>query len=268
VDLPWLVSIWQDVAYGARNFRRQPGFTAVALLTLASAIGLNTSLFTVFDAIAFRPWPVKNPSCVVNVHSIFFALWETGGFSLAEYRLLSEHAQSFDGMIAMRESGGIKLEDGDPPVAGFYVSGNYFRLLGIEMERGRGFLPEDDRLDTPQPVAVVSYRIWKHRFGADPAIVGKQIRLDGIGFTVLGIASRHFNGASADRTDRTDVWIPMSAWAIVRPNDSEVRSFLRSAIYCCSSIAGRLAPDITRDQARARTGSPAQAVQFPIQAGQ
>src|SRR5258708_27327919 len=152
---PWLASIWQDLVYGARNFRRQPGFTAVALLTLASSIGLNTSLFTVFNAIAFRPWPVKDPTRVVNVHSVRYASQGagTGGFSLAESRYLSDHTRSFVGLIATREIGGIKVEDGEKPATGDYVSGNYFRLLGVEMERGRGFLPEDDRLDAPQPVA-------------------------------------------------------------------------------------------------------------------
>ncbi len=138
---PWLESVWQDLAYGARNFRRQPGSTAVALLTLASAIGLNTSLFTVFTAIAFRPWPVKDPSRVVNIHSVWYAPQGagTGGFSLTEYRFLSDHSRSFVGLIAMREIGGIRIEDGEKPATGDFVSGNYFRLLGVEMERGRGF---------------------------------------------------------------------------------------------------------------------------------
>src|SRR5213080_3418616 len=107
---PWLESIWQDLAYGARNFQRQPGFTAVALLTLASAIGLNTSLFTVFNTIAFRPWPVKDPSRVVNVHSVWHAPQGAGagGFSLAEYRYLADHTRSLAGLIATREIGGIK----------------------------------------------------------------------------------------------------------------------------------------------------------------
>jgi len=246
---PWLESFWQDLTYGARNFRRQPGFTAVALLVLSSAIGLNTSLFTVFNAIAFRPWPVKDPSGVVNVHSVWHAPQGagTGGFSLAEYRYLAENTRSFVGLIAMREIGGIKVENGEKPATGDYVSNNYFRLLGVEMERGRGFLPEEGRLDTPQPVAVFSYRAWRNRFGGDPAIVGKQIRLDGILFTIVGIASRDFSGTSANRND---VWIPMPARALVRPNDPDVTKFLRSADYCCSSIAGRLAPGIARDQAR------------------
>src|SRR5260370_20638373 len=147
----WLASIWQDLVYGARNFRRQPGFTAVALLTLASSIGLNTSLFTVFNAIAFRPWPVKDPTRVVNVHSVRYAPQGagTGGFSLAEYRFLSDHTRSFDGLIAMREIGSIKLDDGDKPATGFSFTGNYFPLLALEMERGRGFLPEEDHLDSP-----------------------------------------------------------------------------------------------------------------------
>src|SRR5260370_13038309 len=145
----WLASIWQDLVYGARNFRRQPGFTAVALLTLASAIGLNASLFTVFNAIAFRPWPVKDPTRVLNVHSVRYAPQGagTGGFSLAEYRYLADHTRSFAGLIAMLEIGGIKAQAAEKPATGDYVSGNYFRLLGIEMERGRGFLPEEDRLD-------------------------------------------------------------------------------------------------------------------------
>src|SRR6185437_15440046 len=136
---PWLESLWQDAVYGIRALFRERGFTITALLALGSAIGLNTSLFTIFNAVALQPWPVRDPAQVVTI-SRFFA----GGaadFGIAEYRYFAEHARSFTGLISMRNGERVKLED--RPLQLTYVSGNYFRVLGVEMERGRGFLDQE-----------------------------------------------------------------------------------------------------------------------------
>jgi hypothetical protein len=170
---PWLESVWQDAAYAMRTLRRKPGFTLVAVLALASAIGVNTSLFTVFNALALRPWPVKDPGRVVN---IFHAARERiRGFSLAEFRYLAEHSKTFTGMIAIRDGQSLKLDEQQTGSA--WVSGNFFRVLGVEMQHGRGFLPEEDQVGTPLPVAVLSDRIWPNRCAADPPRVGRNVLL-------------------------------------------------------------------------------------------
>jgi macrolide transport system ATP-binding/permease protein len=248
--VPWLQSIWQDLVYGFRGMRRQPGFTLVALAVLGTAIGLNTSLFTAFNAIALRPWAVKDPASVVNVSRLTQFGPERGsanGFAIAEYRYLAERSKTFRGLIVMRE--GKRVQIGQQPYNLSYVSGNYFSVLDVSMERGRGFLPEEDRTGAPQAVVVLDYRTWQNRFGGDPAILGKTVRLDEVPFTVVGVASRGFLGTQPG--GGTDLWTPFPALALLRPQDPSVMGFLTSPNHCCSDVAGRLAPGYTRQQAAA-----------------
>jgi len=128
------------------------------------------------------------------------------------------------------------------------VSGNYFSTLGVGMARGRGFRPDEDRVDDPQAVAVLNYQTWQTRFGADPNIVGRLLRLDEIAFTVVGVASPDFAGTDPNRSD---FWVPFPARLLLRPHDPSVRSFLTSPDHCCSPMAGRLAPGYTRAQGAA-----------------
>jgi len=247
---PWLESVWQDLAYAARNLRGQPVFTLTAVIVLAVAIGLNTSLFTVFNAIVLRPWPVKDPGRVVNVFAYGpKGISNVGGFSIAEYRYLDEHAKSFGGLVAMRrDSVSLGFEEVGERTGCLVVSANYLRVLGVEMEHGRSFIAEEDRFETPQPVTVLSYRLWKSRFGAEPGIIGKQVNLDDVPFTVVGVAARDFTGT---RVGREDLWIPLSALAILRSNDPSIHRFLSKPQECCSAVAGRLAPGVSREQGRA-----------------
>jgi macrolide transport system ATP-binding/permease protein len=241
---PWLESLWQDVAYAVRTLRRQPGFTITALLALGSAIGLNTSLFTIFNAVALRPWPVHDPSRVVNVQR--FLPEGGGGFGIAQYRYLAQHSQAFSGLVAMRNGESVKIDDQARQLT--YVSGNYFRALGVDMERGRGFLEDEDRVGAPQAVTVISHDLWQNRFGGDPLIVGRGIRLDGIPFTVVGVTPSDFTGTNPLRND---LWTPLSARMLLRPNDPSVQGWLTSSNFCCTPIAGRLAPGVTRTRAQA-----------------
>jgi predicted permease len=245
---PWLESVWQDLVYGFRSLRRQPGFTLVALVALGSAIGLNTSLFTTFSALALRPWPVKNPERIVKVFQVSKSTPDGGahGFSIAEYRYLSESAKSFTGMVAIRDAGFLKLESGT--LNAEYVSGNYFGALAVDLERGRGFRTDEDRPESPEAVAVISYRTWQTRFGSDPDIVGRQVHLEGIPLTVVGVASERFAGTSPQPLD---VWIPLSAMSLLKPHDNGIRTLLTSPDHCCGDMAGRLAAGVSREQARA-----------------
>ena len=227
---PWLESVWQDVAYALRNLRRQPGFTLVALLTLGTAIGLNTSLFTVFNRIALHPWAVKDAARLVRLQN-------GRGFSLDEYRDLSSRTAGFTHLAVKRD---YEIEFGEEPASSripcSVVSGNYFRLLGVEMELGRGFLPEEDRSDAPESVAVLSNAFWLEHFAGDPQIIDKQIRIDGRDFTIVGVAARSF---TLDR----NLWLPLSAMTFVQPSVSQTSRF---------EILGRLAPG--QSAASAQTG--------------
>jgi predicted permease len=244
---PWLESVVQDLAYAARGFRRQPGFALVAIFALACAIGLNTSLFTVFNAVALRPLPVKEPARLVRAYS-----WtknpprgmdNAGGFSLEEFRYLAAHSKSMAGFFVTRQDG-AHLENA--PVHVEYATGDFFRVLGIEMERGRGFIEEEDRLASPQPVVVLSHAVWQNRFGSDPAIVGRNVHIGEVPFTVIGVAPPEFEGSSPEKTE---VWLPLSSALLA--SDAGWSPSLRREKTCCFEMSGRLAPGIKRSQAAA-----------------
>jgi predicted permease len=246
-------SLLQDGGYALRNLRRQPGFAIVAIGTLAAAIGLNTSVFTVFAALALRPWAVREPGRVVNVYRVVADAPRGAnsalGFSIAEARFLDSQSQSFEGLVATRH---WDVRFGSDPAGrrpnAIIVTGNYFRVLGVDMERGRGFISQEDQASDPQPVAVLSYQAWQNRFGADPEIVGRQIRLDNVPITVVGVASRHFAGTSELRPD---VWVPFASLRVLRSFDAPTGDLMEKPDQCCSAVFGRLRSGVPRDQARA-----------------
>jgi hypothetical protein len=170
----------QDVAYGLRSLIGQRAFTLVAVVVLGSAIGLSTSVFTAFNAAAFRPWPVPDAGRVVKVFHT--SARGAGGFSLAEARYLSQHARAFAGVVAVRDAE-IKLEERG--VGSEYVTGNFFATLRVPMQKGRHFLPEEDVLSDPRAVTILSGAAWQRLFAADPRIVGRSVRLNVIPFTVV-----------------------------------------------------------------------------------
>ena len=235
---PWLESLWQDAAYGFRTMRREPAFTATALLALGSAIGVNTSLFTIFNAFALRPW-----ACAIRPrgHAPSFRAGRRSGISASPSTATSRSIPAlFPGLVAMRNGEQVRLDD--RPLQLTYVSGNYFRVLGVELERGRGFLAEEDLTGDPQAVAVISHDAWQNRFGGDPQIVGRTIRLDDVPFTVVGVTPADFTGTSPLRND---LWMPLPARRLLRPNDPGVKAWLTSPRICCTPVAGRLAPGVT-----------------------
>jgi predicted permease len=245
-----LEGLVQDVRYGARTLIRQPGFTFVALLALVLGIGLNTSLFTAFDAIALRPWPVRDPSSVITISAATGKTGNgSGGLSMAEFYAFAEHSRTVSGVFVMMHNR-VRLDDqadGSRTVC-HYVSGSYFQVLGVDMALGRGFVPEEDLLGAPQAVAVLSYWTWTSRYSADPHILGRRISVDGAPFTVIGVAGERFTGTSPERHD---LWVPTAAAVLVRPNDDRAKALVGDPQFCCLSMAGRLAPGATRRQAQA-----------------
>lgn len=249
----FIESFIQDCGYAIRNLRRQPGFAVVAIGTLAAAIGLNTSVFTVFAAGALRPWAVREPGRVVSIYRVASDVPRGAnnaiGFSIAEARFLDAQSRSFEGVVATRHSD-VRF-DSDPSrhrPNSMIVTGDYFRVLGVGMERGRGFTAQEDQASSPHAVAVLSYTAWQNRFGGDPEIAGRQVRLDNVPFTVVGVASRNFLGTSELRPD---VWVPFASLRLLRPLDASIGNLLESPDHCCSAVFGRLSPGVPREQARA-----------------
>jgi predicted permease len=238
---PWLESFWQDARYGLRTLRAQAVFTLVALGALGCAIGINTSLFTFFNAMALRPWPVRDPGRVVSIFRVM--RMGVAGYGNAEADYLAAHSRSMSGVIAIDNREDAKSAGRNLHLT--YVSANYFQVLGVEPVIGRGFLEAEDRPAAAEPVAIISDALWRNQFAADRSYP-LHITLDEVPFTVVGVLPPEFTGTSPLRND---VWVPRSARKLLRPHDPSVDEYLNSAKICCVSVAGRLAPGVTRRQA-------------------
>jgi predicted permease len=235
---PLLETIRQDLRYALRGFAREPGFVFLAVATLGCAVGLNTGLFTVFNAIALRPWLVKEPASLLTV---------VPGVPLGEYEYIRAQARSLSGVATSRcidgvlDGCGLTLDDSG--ITATAVSGNYFHVLGVAMARGTGFDGALDRLDAPAAVAVISFETWQARFAQDPAAVGKVVRVDDVPFTIVGITEPRFHGTGYERVG---IWIPLSALPLVRPHD-----VFNSARLGTRSVDVRLAPGRSLEEASA-----------------
>jgi len=187
----WWDQARRDVLYAVRVLSRNPGFTLVAVLSLALGIGANALVFSVVNALVLRPLPVAEPDRVVFVEPL-------GGTtqSFPNYQDLRDRNQTFAGLIGYRMSP-MELDSGAGAsrIWGYLATGNYFDVLGVAPAMGRFFRQEDDLHPGASPYAVLSYTGWQTRFGADPAIVGKIIRLNRLPYTVLGVAPPGFHGA-------------------------------------------------------------------------
>lgn len=245
---PWLESVIQDIHYAMRNLGQQPGVAIIAILALGCAIGLNTSLFTVFNAVALRPWPVHDPGSIVNISQLK-EHHERYGFSLEEFRYFSVHSKSISGFLAMRGGSMVQVPGGK--VACSLVSGSYFSVLGVGMQQGRGFRADEDLFDSPRPVVVVSHLYWQNHLGSDANAIGKQIRIEDVPFTIVGITDGDFSGTEPEAID---LYVPMAAGPILQPHAAWMKSFLESPDHCCTDIAGRLASGVSRAEAQAELG--------------
>src|SRR5688500_17789118 len=246
---PWLDSVGQDTRFAVRSLLRQPGFTLLSVIVLGVAIGLNTSLFTVFAGFALRPMAgLTDAERVVTVSG----LQRNGGaagMSYPEFRYLATESKMLAGLSATRNSS-VSLEAGGAVRAAIMnaVSGNYFNMLGVRLEHGRGFLPDEDREGAPLPVVVLGYRLWEARFDANPAIVGTSVRLNDAPYTVVGILAPEFTGTDGAAMA---LWVPIASLPVLRPHDPGEKDLLTTANDCCVYVVGRLAGGVTRQQAEA-----------------
>jgi len=194
----FLEARWADLRYAARTMRKNPGFTAVGVISLALGIGANTAIFTLVDAVLLRMLPVKDPQQLY----VIARNPERPNFSWTypDYAASRDQSHGFTGVIAY---GGVNpfgfqvASSGEPRTevaVGVQVSGNYFEVLGVEPALGRVLNPEDDRQPGAGPYLVLSHSFWRRRFAADPRVVGATVRVNDYPFTVVGVSRGGFTG--------------------------------------------------------------------------
>ncbi len=245
----WLTDFVDDVHYAMRSLRRTPGLTAFVAITLALGIGFTSTSFSRVDALIFRPYPVPHAGGVVSLvgtsHDTNF-----DNFSYREYRDIRAHTRSFDGVIANAGLGtvGFSADPGASPRAraGMMVSGNYFRVLGVEPRLGRGFRDDEDQAPGRDAVVVLSPDFWKNEFASDPAVVGRTVRLNGRDFTVIGVAPESFPGMQI--FVNPDFYMPLAMAPVFSTNPR--KHFFEDRDDRELSVKARLRPGVTQRQAQ------------------
>jgi putative ABC transport system permease protein len=231
-------SIWQDLRYGARTLRKNPGFTLAAVLTLGLGIGVITAIFSALNPILFEPLPYPHAERLVSVWD-----FRAGGAPLhvtfGTFREVSERARSFDAVAAMKAWQPTATGGGEPErLEGQRVSADYFRVLGVLPAVGRGFDPPEDE-PGGRNVVVLGDALWRRRFGGDAAVVGREIRLDDSLYTVVGVMPKEFENVPAPTAQ---VWTPLQYDKSLPPEGREWGHHL--------GMIARLRAGVRLDQAR------------------
>ena len=186
--LPWMEDLWHDLRYSFRTLRERPGFTIVALLTLGLGTGATTLMFTLINSVLLKSLPYRDAERLVVIHCRTKQFDDTFGITPFDYTDFRDQAKSFDGIAAWTFRGGTITQPGSAGYADARgVSSNLFDTLGMQLKLGRPFLKEEDRLGG-KPVAILSERVWRERFGADPQAIGRTIVFEGQPYTVVGVA--------------------------------------------------------------------------------
>jgi putative ABC transport system permease protein len=229
-------TLLKDIRYGIRMLLKKPGFTVVAVITLALGIGANTAIFSVVNAVLLRPLPYKEPDRLMVIRET--KLPQFPEFSVSPGNFLDWKAQNtvFERMGAMNSTSFNLIGTGDPErLRGMFVSDGFFALFGATPQLGRDFLPEEDKPGS-NFVVMLSNGLWQRRFGGDPKIVNQAINLNGQSYTVIGVMPASFRYGGRD----LDLWTPIAFTAQQAQNHGG--HYLQ--------VVGRLKPDVTVEQAR------------------
>ena len=255
----------QDLRYGVRMLIKRKGLTIIAILSLALGIGANTAIFSLVDAVLLKSLPVKDPEQLAQfkwlggprLRDINYSgsarrdeargsLIKTS-FPQQTFEQFRERQSVLTDLFAFAELQQVNANvDGQAEVAsGLVVSGGYFAGLGVQPVLGRAITADDDRSNAPA-VAVISFRYWERRFGANPAVIGKQINLNNAAFTIIGVTPREFAGVMGNG-NAPDLTIPLMMEPLVRGNNTS----LNQQAHWWLLMMGRLKPSVTTEQARA-----------------
>lgn len=232
-----LETLLQDMRFALRTLRKSPLFAAVAVLTLALGIGANTAIFSVIESVLLRALPYEHPESLVQVWNTYLPAWPELGLSGGDLQDWQRAQHSFSQMAAFADtSTGFNLTgDGDPQrIRASYASSNLFSTLGVRPAAGRTFHLEEDKTGS-SPVVMLTHRFWQARYGADPAVVGRTILLDGQGYNVAGVLPANFPLVS-----ETDIWMPFGQY----------QDDLTGRVHHPWNVIARLRPGATLEQAR------------------
>src|SRR2546430_2385943 len=258
---------WRDLCFASRTLRKSPGFTVVAVLTLALGVGANTAIFSFIDAVLLRSIPVKDPQQLVvfnwsaranpklQGHSSYGDCADQTGigdcsFSIPFYKTVRAKAGAFSGMAAFAGPFGVDLSVNGAAsiVRGLYVSGDFFSTLGVSTFIGRTLTPSDDSPSAP-PAIVLNYAYWVRAFGAAPSVVGRTVRLDSTTVTIVGVADPHFTNLTPGKP--LDFFMPFSVADSVRGTWYRSKDGVADPTNWWVVILGRLKPGLSIGQAQA-----------------
>ncbi|MFI5128272.1 MAG: ABC transporter permease, partial [Candidatus Acidiferrales bacterium] len=256
-----MATFWQDLRYGVRMLVRSPGFTAVAVLTLALGIGANTAIFTVINSVLLSTLPVKAPqqlAFLTDPSAAGMSVGQQSGdrdqLTYHEYLAIRDRNSVFSDVLAIQSEtaplpvsvGNIagETEQEGPQAAVNMTSGNYFDVLGVSPILGRTYTSDVDRLRDANPVAVISYSFWQNQFGGAQSAIGSKVRIRRTAFEIIGVAPRNFFGLTVGYAP--DIWVPLTMQSEVYPgydwlapskNPHEKTEWLQ--------VVGRLKPGVT-----------------------
>jgi putative ABC transport system permease protein len=243
-------SLWQDLRYGARMLLKNPGFTLTAVLSLALGIGANTAIFTLVDQIVLRLLPVHNPRELVQLRVEGGRFGSNDGdeehtFSHPAYLALRDRNTVFSGLTGQRiETASLVGADRSEMIRTGLVAGNFFELLGVRPYLGRLLTADDDRTRLGHPVAVLQYDFWQKRFAGNRNIIGSNIRLNGLPFTVIGISPQGFEGTDVGLA--TQVWVPVMMKPVITPTWDA----LDDERFTWFNLFARLKPGVSIEEAQ------------------
>ncbi len=237
-------ALGQDLRQAVRLLRKQPAFSAMAILVLALGIGANAAIFSLVNTFLFKPLRIERPEQIVGLYSRSVRKPDDyRAFSYAEFAGVREHNDAFTDLAA-HNLGMIGLLEGETTRRVFAdsISSNYFAMLGTPLARGRSFSAEEERPGAGIPVAIVSHPLWTKR-GADPAILGSTLTINGRAFTVVGIAAPGFTGTSAMISP--EIYLPLGVYETVANDFDNSRRTLADPANRSLIVIGRLAPELS-----------------------
>ncbi len=255
----------QDLRYGLRMLAKTPGLTAILALTLALGIGVNTAIFSVLNGWLLRPLPVRAPEQIMVLASQQKERGSDSKFSFTDLvDLRKQSGAAFSDLLAYQTAvGGLTINNRSSLFAFADVSGNYFSALGVKPLLGRLFLPGEGEQPRGETTVVLGYAYWQRNFGGDPAIVGKQVLVDGMPATILGVTPPEFHGTFF--AFDLDGYLPLSATSLEQKSSGEMSGFWTDRRNRSLTVLGRLKAGITVPEAQASIDVVAErlAAQYP-----
>ncbi len=240
-------TLFQDLRVSLRRLRKTPGFTVIAVLSLALGIGANTAIFSLVNTMFLRPLPVAQPEQLVALNNVSLnGERNIPAFSVPNYRDLRDRNDVLSGLAAYRIAPISLSNNGvNTRLWGYLATGNYFEMLGVRPALGRFFTPADDQTPGAHPLVVITHDCWQRRFGSDPSVVGKSVLVNGHSYTIIGVAAPGFYGTEIGF--KVEMWFPSMMLAQIEAGRDDLNNRDTSNFF----VQGRLKPGVSVAQAEA-----------------